>query len=164
MENQSNQNARPTFLTVICIISFCFLGLNIINSFNSLLFSSFFSSFYNHIQDGFEMALNEAEATNPASVIFLESMFTAILKLFDVLPLLAGLGIVLSLLALAGVILMWKLNKNGFYLYSAAKAILVFLPIILIGYNFLSVIITISYFIGAALFITMYGLNLKAMK
>lgn len=46
--------------------------------------------------------------------------------------------ILLTLVDLAGVILMWKLKKAGFYLYSFAKTILYFLPVLFIGNNHLT--------------------------
>ncbi len=164
MENQTSQNARPTFLTVVCILSFVGLGWALINNLSTLAFSTAGRTIYNLVQDNLEMALSQASASDPAAALFLEKIFDSILKLIDVLPLFAGLGLIFSGIALAGVILMWNLKKTGFYLYSAAKAMLVFLPIILIGYNFISAMISIAMLIGAALFITLYGLNLKAMK
>jgi hypothetical protein len=164
MENQTSPIARPTFLTVLCIISFVGLGLSILNNFSSFVLSSAGSWLYSIVQEGLEKALQQASSTDPGAAVFLEHMFDAILKLIEVLPLLAGLTLVCSTVALAGVLFMWKLKKSGFYLYSGAKGLLVFLPILLIGFNLLSVLISIGTFIGAAIFITLYALNLKAMK
>lgn len=164
MENQSPKNSRPTFLTVVCIISFVGLGWNIINNLTTLAFSSGNNFIYDIVQDNLEMALNEAHASDPATAAFLERIFDSVLKLLAVLPLFATLGLICAVIALVGVIMMWNLKKIGFYLYTAAKVIMLFIPIILTGYNFISAMISISMLIGAALFITLYGLNLKAMK
>ncbi len=164
MENVSPKNARPTFLTVVCIISFVGLGWSIVNNLSTLAFSSVSMSIYDLVQGSLEMALSEASASDPAAAVFLEKIFDSVLKLIEVLPLFAAIGLLCTVIALVGVIMMWNLKKIGFYLYSCAKAILVFIPIILVGYNFLSAMISVAMLVGAALFITLYGLNLKAMK
>ena len=46
--------------------------------------------------------------------------------------------ILLTIMDLAGVLLMWKLKKAGFYIYSSAKTILYFLPVAFIGNNHLT--------------------------
>lgn len=164
MENESPKNQRPTFLTVVCIISFVGLGWGIINNLSTLAFSSGGSFLYDMVQDSLEMALSEAHASDPAAAAFLEKIFDSVMKLIEVLPMLAILGLICSVIALIGVIMMWNLKRIGFYLYTAAKVIMLFIPIILTGFNFISAMICISMLIGAALFITLYGLNLKAMK
>jgi len=61
----------------------------------------------------------------------------------------------LALLGLAGVFLMWQMNKNGFYLYTAAKACIYYLPVMFVGNNHLT-------FIGLLLTsapIIMYGVQ-----
>ena len=60
--------------------------------------------------------------------------------------------------------MMWNLKKTGFYLYSGAKVIMIFYPMILIGVNFITTIAALSGFVVAAVFITMYALNLRSMK
>lgn len=62
--------------------------------------------------------------------------------------------IILALLALTGVFMMWKLKKTGFYLYSAMKAIIYFLPVLFIGTSHL----TFPGLILTSLLIIMYGI------
>jgi hypothetical protein len=164
MENQPDIKPRPTFLTVLCIISFVGLGLSVINNFSTLIITSTGTWLYDMIQDSLEMALQQASVSDPGTSLLLEHIFDAVLKLIDVLPLLAGISLVCALIALAGVLFMWNQKRTGFYLYTGAKVVLVFLPILLIGYNFLSVIIALTTFFGTAVFVTLYGLNLKSMK
>jgi len=164
MENQSDVNLRPTFLTVVCIISFIGLGLSILNNISTVIISSAGSYLYSMIQDSLEMALQEASNSDPGSALLLEHIFDAVLKLFAVLPLFAALVLVCAIIALVGVIFMWNLKKLGFYLYTGAKVVMVFLPVLLIGSNFLSIIMALGTFFFAAIFVTLYGLNLKAMR
>ncbi|MBA7695685.1 hypothetical protein ES703_104318 [subsurface metagenome] len=164
MENEASKNTRPTFLTVVCIISFIGLGMSVISNLVNMAFGTFSSAIYPLVQSGFEEALSNVEATDPAASVLVEQIFNSILKLFEVMPLLAGISLICALIALTGVILMWKLKKTGFYLYTVAKVILIFVPMILIGVNIISTIAAISGFFVAAIFITLYALNLKAMK
>ncbi|MBN1597715.1 MAG: hypothetical protein JW894_05435 [Bacteroidales bacterium] len=164
MENQTATNKRPTFLTVVCILSFIGLGVAIMNNLFTVAFGSFTSSIEPLLQDAFEEALAEVSAEEPGAVMLVEQIFEAILRIFEVLPIWAAITLVCSAIALAGVIMMWNLNKIGFYLYSGGKVILVFLPIIMIGWNLLSGLMFMGAFIVAAVFITLYALNLKAMN
>lgn len=164
METQTQKQARPTFLTVVCIISFVGLGLSIMNNLGNIGFGAFGSAVYPFIQDAFEQALNEVDASDPGATIFVEQIFNAVLELLEILPILASITLALTIVALIGVIMMWNLNKTGFYLYSGSKVVIIFIPMILMGANFISTMIVISGIFFAGLFITMYALNLKAMK
>jgi cytochrome b subunit of formate dehydrogenase len=46
--------------------------------------------------------------------------------------------ILLAILAISGVFMMWQLKKVGFYLYSLAKMLIYFLPVVVIGSNHLT--------------------------
>jgi hypothetical protein len=164
MENQTKSSERPTFLTIVCIISFVGLGWAIINNLFTLAFSSTGSWLYTIIQDALEKALNEASMSDPGAAAFLENIFEGVLSVISHLPLFASVGLICSAIALVGVILMWGLKKTGFYLYTGAKIIMVVLPMAVIGFNFISMMMTMSTFIGAALFVLLYGLNYKHLK
>lgn len=163
MENQTLSSNRPTFLTVICIISFVGLGFFIIQSLVAFALSSAGTLFYSFVQENLEMGLQEANNSNPASAAFLEHIFNAVLKLIKLMPILAGLVILCSIIALAGVFMMWNLKKTGFYLFTSAAVIMVLLPTLLIGFNLVSVMMSIPIIITGALFITLYALNFKLM-
>jgi CHASE2 domain-containing sensor protein len=67
-------------------------------------------------------------------------------------------SILLSIIGLVGVILMWKLQKKGFFIYTGAGILGLILPLILgAGFSVFGAIITFA-------FIAMYALNLKHMK
>ena len=60
----------------------------------------------------------------------------------------------LSAISLAGAIRMWKLHRDGFFIYAAAQIIILFLPVIWIGWNSFSetgVIFTLIFIVGYAL-------------
>jgi hypothetical protein len=164
MENITIPSKRPVFLTIVCIISFVGLGMTMFKSLFTFAFGQLTSSLYSLAQGGMEEALSQIRVSDPKVLPLIQNIFESILKLLNVLPTFVGITFILSGVALAGVILMWNLRKSGFYMFCAAKAVMVFLPVLLIGVNFLSLIIGTSTFMIAAIFITLYALNLKAME
>lgn len=66
----------------------------------------------------------------------------------------------LSAISLVGAIRMWKLHRDGFFIYSISQLILLFLPVIWLGWNSFSdtgAIFTIVFVVG-------YALNFKYLK
>jgi len=69
-----------------------------------------------------------------------------------------------SLLCLAGAVLMWKLRKTGFYIYTLGTILSIIIPFYLFGSNPVSNISAgLVGFIGI-LFVIFYAMNLKSMK
>lgn len=132
-EQKPQEEGRPTFLTVLCILTFIGSGLS---AFANLLL---------------------LVAAGAAS-----SMLSSIPLMGDVGGLGSGYLVIVLVLALAslyGAIMMWKLKKMGFYLYSGANVIALFIPMIMASGKF-----PIFGLIITALFIFLYGLNLKHLK
>jgi hypothetical protein len=164
MENQSTSSPRPTFLTILCILSFVGLGWAIINNLFTLAFSSTGSWFYSLLQEELEKALNEASMSDPGAVVFLENLFDGVLDLVSHLPVLGTAGLIFSVIGLIGVILMWGLKKTGFYLYTGAKIAMIFAPMVIAGFSFITMMIAISTAFWAIIFIILYALNFKHLK
>jgi hypothetical protein len=163
MENQTTISTRPTFLSVLCILSFIGLSLSIINNLFSLIFAQVGNLLYDLMQSNFETALNDLQMSNAPAVPIVQQIFEAMLRLIEILPLFVSINLAMAIAAFAGVILMWKQKKMGFFIYTIAQAILVFVPILLLGSNLLSMIMTVTSFFFAAVFITLYAVNLKSM-
>jgi hypothetical protein len=72
-------------------------------------------------------------------------------------PLYFTLLMALSALSLVGAIRMWKLHRDGFFIYTITQIILLFLPVIWLGWNSFSV--TGAIFTGV--FVGGYALNWK---
>lgn len=64
-----------------------------------------------------------------------------------------------SLLALTGIILMWKLKKHGFYLYFAAQFLLFNYPLLVFGTEHFD----LSDLFFTSVFILLFGINLRYM-
>ncbi|MBN2347433.1 MAG: hypothetical protein JXJ22_01265 [Bacteroidales bacterium] len=160
METQSTEvEKRPAFLTVLCILSFIGLGYVILTNLLFLPLTPFFShlipDFKELIQDNFYSGPFENFVYDAINVAEKAMEFAWAISLSKML---------LAALALWGVILMWQLKKNGFYLYALAKIVIITLPIIFLGYNFIAAIGVISGGFFALIFIVLYALNLKSMK
>ncbi len=75
-------------------------------------------------------------------------------------PLYFTILMALSAISLTGAIRMWKLHRDGFFLYSISQLIFLFLPAIWLGWNAFSVTGTIF----TAVFVGGYALNWRYMK
>jgi hypothetical protein len=151
-ENVENQGAakRPAFLTVLCILSFIAAGISIIG----LAIGSAAKGVVDSAGGLGEMQGMEGlgASTDPAVTDALAKAEAAFSW-----PSMIG-AILLTIIGLIGVIKMWKLQKQGYYIYTGAAVVGLILPVVLgAGFSVFSLIIT-------AAFVVMYGLNLKHMN
>ena len=121
---EANVKQRPTFLTVLCILTFIGSGLGVL--FNLL------GIFGLGALTGFLAKYGGADIDS--------GILNPILML------------IFSAGSLYGAIMMWSLKKLGFYLYVAAQVL-----IVAFGWSIMALIF-------AALFIVLYGLNLKHLE
>jgi hypothetical protein len=126
---------RPTFLTVLCILSFIAAGISIIMLILGALAAGAASAM-----------LAQAEAAGATVSGGTGSVWLAV-----------GIAGILTIVSLVGVLQMWKLKKTGFYIYTGASVAGIIAGIVLTGFSPVSVIVSVA-------FIVMYGLNLKAMN
>ena len=141
MNNKEAPGRRPTFLTILCILSFISAGFGSLLSIITPLFSEKIIEFLKSTPDYDETAMNET-----------------------IMVLQAGWGFhlitsALALCSLAGAVLMWKLKKTGFHLYALSNLGSLFIPTLMlkipIGWE--GILLTVS-------FIALYAFNLKHMK
>jgi hypothetical protein len=168
MENLDNSNLqfkdRPTFLTVLCILTFVGAGIGFLGAVYGLAtiqstiaqleqsrdsLSELGASF----GDGFnDMLTSQIEVTKKYGLI------SAILNT-------VGNG-----LCLLGAYWMWSLKKNGFYVYNIGQILPLIASFGLMGGMDLGMFAGLAVgamIVGAMIpvaFIVMYGLNLKHMK
>jgi hypothetical protein len=140
---------RPTFLTVLCILSFVAAGIAIIGSIIGYMGMAVVEGMGG--MEGMEGA-TEGMSTMPGMEDAMALMVHAKTLLI--------VGIVITLIALFGVIQMWKQKKMGFYIYTGAQVIGIIIPIVIAGMAAFS---AMGLFFSIA-FIVMYGLNLKHMS
>ena len=75
-------------------------------------------------------------------------------------PLYFTIFMAFSAVSLVGAIRMWKLHRDGFFIYLAAQLFILFLPVVWIGWNSLAA----TQIIFTAIFIGGYGLNWKYLR
>lgn len=148
MEETNNTSVetakRPTFLTVLCILSFIAAGISIIGLIIGMGAKGAIAST--------DIDLNAAMEAQGAPSEAMSQMNAA----FGWPNLIAS--IVLTIVSLVGVIMMWKLQKKGFFVYAAASVLGLIVPLIFgVSFSVFGAIIAI-------LFIVLYGLNLKHLK
>ena len=141
---------RPGFLTVISILSFIGIGLAILSSVYSIM--------------TLEFTINTLK-TNPAVSMFGMDLADYIPRLETYGKMVYMITIVANLGCMLGVIMMWRLKRIGFYLYSFFEIFPVILTTILLGnvggiFGQLGLVFA---FIIPIAFIIMYAVNLKHM-
>ncbi|MBN2613751.1 MAG: hypothetical protein JXB00_19495 [Bacteroidales bacterium] len=163
METLNNKKQRPALLTVVGILSFVGLGYRILTGIINAAMGTVTSSIAPFMQEVFENEADISDAPEPIQKL-IEGVFDAITKLLENISGIYITIVLLSVVALLGVIMMWQLKKTGFYLYAAARVLIILVPFIFIGYNLISIVWFSSGLIFAVLFIILYALNLKEMS
>jgi len=107
------KTTRSNLLTALCILSFIGSGTSFLGYF---LASVFFDK-------------------TSALIIKYSNIHTT----EAISPLYFTLFMVLSAISLVGAIRMWKLHRDGFFLYSASQLVILFLPVFWLGLNSFSV-------------------------
>ena len=152
---------RPTFLTVLCILTFIGSGWGLINNlFQLVMFTP--ERLVAQIQQITNMAGAEAQPSWFSSIMSssLEVLQTTIMHGKAIYSL-AALCAVISLI---GAFMMYKLKRNGFYLYTIAQIGQLFILPIYSGWNSVVLIsMAMSGFL-ALVFIILYGLNYSKLK
>lgn len=133
-DNKSSQG-RPSVLSLLCIITFSFGIFKIILFFLLALYMN-----APHEGSGLTSIINsQLGIKNPNNAL-------------------AWIGV--TLLAIAGAWLMWKLKKIGFYIYFFASITAYLLPAIFTGAQ----LMTIQRLFFSSIFIFLYGMHLKFLK
>lgn len=154
---------RPTFLTVLCILTFIFSGgSGLYSVYEYLTFDKNYPAQVAQI----EKALETLEDAGMDSGFIYDSTQNGLIvleKKAENIGLISMATIFFALLSVLGAYLMFKLKKNGFYLYSGANLFWMLVPIALIGFEI--GMMTLAMGVGITiLFIILYGVNLKHME
>lgn len=164
MENPfATEKTRPTFLTVLCILTFIGSGLNFLSSLMSIATSKVTSStgFMSMIYESMNQSMEEI----PESMVnMMETVMTTVTKVMEHGATIGITNTILYAASVLGAVLMFNLKKNGFYLYSAAQILLLFVLPVVVGFNIVTMMGLVFSLIFTAAFIIMYGVNVKYMK
>jgi hypothetical protein len=159
------ESKRPTFLTVVCIISFIVNGFSFVN--NMAVFND----------PAKETAILMAEMqTQQASIQSAKADVTTKDQLSQMLSNFAGTistpmvkkmslySVVAAFICLMGTSLMWRLKKSGFHFFIVGTLIGIISPFILFGGNGLSLLIAFIISFVWLLLISLFAVNLKFME
>ncbi|TND02853.1 MAG: hypothetical protein FD123_4000 [Bacteroidetes bacterium] len=167
MEQQANAApARPTLLTVLCILTWVGSGIAIVMLFLAKAALSVVSSGAEAMGNlGAAMAESAGESGSAASAEMSKAM-SEVDKVAANFGTYLIVGIICALLCIVGSVMMWKLKKTGFYVYVAGELGAPIAAIVLLGtgYAMEGGMMIASTFVLPILFVVLYGLNLKHMK
>ena len=131
---------RPVFLTVICILSFIGAGFGIIGYVTIMT-----------AMGAAQAALGSMEALEGVSAAAAAGPSAGMTWAYIIV------GFLTTIVALFGVIKMWKLKKQGFMLYAGAQVVSIIMGIVYSGFGIGGMVIPV-------VFIVMFYLNLKHMN
>lgn len=163
MENITT-GQRPTFLTVLCVLSF--VG-GLWGAWDGMK-SAFTDAPLEEVEEA-RMAIEEAmtQVDGPGADVAVrmmeEGLALAEQAATNAVPL-GYIGLISSVLGLVGVWMMWNLRKNGFYIYVVSSILGLSLPYIFIGFSMVG-LLGLG-FVGfiTVLFIVLYAIHLKYMS
>ncbi|RUT77942.1 hypothetical protein [Ancylomarina longa] len=155
---------RPTFLTVLCILSLIGSGGL------GLIYSAYqyvtFDTTYTTEMEKMETAMDQFNDADIDSGFLYNSVQNNIIRLkatAENLDLITGANCLFAIISLIGVFMMFKLKKNGFYVYTFANLFWLLVPLALIDFDAMLT----NTMIGAGftvLFVILYAVNLKHME
>jgi hypothetical protein len=155
---------RPTFIAVICIISFVLNGFSFVNN----------MAVFNEPSKESAVLLTEMQqqqitiknsATDEATKQQLSQMlanFTSTIST-PMVKKLALFSVIAAVICLMGTSLMWRLKKSGFHFFIVGTIIGVLSPFILFGGNGLSLLIAGIMSIFWLVLLSLFAVNLKFM-
>ena len=154
------ENVRPTFLTVLCILTFIGSGWSIYSGISNYYTADIS---YGLVNEQFEKVQEELDDKDGAEVAgkLLQSIGDSMTP-----EKIKNNGIataITSLITLIGAILMWGLRKTGFYVYVIGAIAAVIAPIAIFG-GFAGAMASGGAAFVGILFIILYALNLKHLR
>jgi len=156
---------RPQLLTILCILSFVMCGISILSNIWGL---------YQSQPEVMQKNIEQLRAFNPEMADQMENQILTMAEnpYSKIAPYLA---FAYTLLSFLGVMMMWNLKKNGFYIYAIAE-ILPYTGFIFMGKNSLSMMsggvggaglgmtVMVIMIVIDLVFVGLYAKNLKEMK
>lgn len=161
----STPPVRPTFLTVLCILTFIWSGGHAIRSASHYFTADSIAAIVKErMEKATERVQNAEDKTNSGTPAFVKSILGSVetmdnparIREFSIFAFIA------YLLTLSGAIMMWMLKKPGFYLYIAGTVVLVITPFVVMGGALAGIEAGFGALTGL-IFIIMYGANLRYM-
>lgn len=164
--SELENNKRPQFLNILCILSFIWCGLVLLGT------------LYGMYQMQPEVMQNQIDALRTVNPEMAEQMEDQMIEFQEnvYMQISQYLGFLYLLLSFLGILMMYKLKKKGFYFYLAGE-LLPYTGLLFTGkgmslslkmggesMNTIAIIVMVMSLVIDFGFMIMYGLNLKHMK
>lgn len=162
-EEKQNSPVRPTFLLVICILTFIGSGWSVLSNLFSIFTSEMMDSSLQMEQYSNMMGNIEGSASSSFLTGFLNSSMEVLQATAAHAREIAVMQLVLSVISLLGAIMMFQLRRFGFYLYTAAQILALFVLPYFAGFSTLVVIGMLWSAFISLIFIILYAVNLRYM-
>lgn len=154
------ENIRPTFLTVLCILTFIGSGWSIYSGITNYYTADVSYGIVNEQFDRVQEQLDNQEGAESFGKLFQsigDSMTPEKIKNNGIAT------AITSIITLIGAILMWGLRKTGFYVYVVGALAAIIAPITIFG-GFAGAMASGGAAFAGILFIILYALNLKHLR
>lgn len=162
------QEGRPVFITVLCILTWIGSGFTFLSSIYNMFTLKASQEILKQSNINFGDLASELPEGGDAGDRFARSMAQGMGNSFDAMiewgATLNFVSMGVSLACILGALLMFKLKKAGFFIYTIATIISIVVPVVLLGGNIFTIFSTVLGGIFGVLFIILYGVNLKHMK
>lgn len=156
---------RPTFLTVLCVLSWITAIWTSISALISILTKQ---SSIDNLMLSRDMVENAGAEIEEEGISFLSAIMNgsleAIQDQIDNFMLINTSNLVLYVAQILAVYFMFKLQKKGFWLYTFVQALLLIMPFVYMTVNSVMILGTVFTAFITLAFIIMYATNLKHMK
>jgi len=154
-----DKRKTPRFLTLLCILSLASGIFAIKSSVGSLFFND-------HLNEDAAYNLNyEINGDTPDFIQYtINSLVDFWLMQNENAVVINASTLLLTLISIVGVILMYRLNRKGFALYTIANLLGVIIPFFYFLDNTIGQLFVAGQFFVTALFILMYASQLKHMR
>lgn len=166
MEEFTLKKERPTFLTVLCILTFLGSGWGALDGVIDYINADEAETVTALVEDAMDDAMDDIQDSemSDSQIDMMEGLMDGVTSsLTEENIKNSSLVTILScLLTLAGALLMWNLNKKGYYLYILGTVIAIVGMTMIFGGLVGAVAAGFTGFIGI-LFIVLYGVNTKHM-
>ena len=153
---------RSALLTVLCILTFIGSGWGLVKAIQNFASADFAATTVNEAMEEAQSKLEEQnEVPSFVSKLFgsiSEGLTPENIRKMSVFELIS------NALTLFGGILMWNLNRKGFWSYLIGIAILILAPMIIFHRGIIGLIASGAVGFFGVIFIVLYGVNLKQMK
>lgn len=159
--------ARPTFLTVLCILTFIASAYGIITGISGYRNANISAEMAKPMLDSAQQEIRKESADNETAAKMADKVISGASELLDPEKIKKNslFSILANILTLVGAYVMFQLKKYGFWIYLAGTAFGIITPILVYGAsNWMSLgMSALAGFFGI-IFAILYSLNLKHMK